>query len=94
MNLNFRRPNDTISFLDTSSSSSIVFNKPPTTLNSNMRMKETRYHFGGTTRAAKINYSHRLPALEKQINHSLPNTMDLDEDLPINPVCHIDQSQR
>lgn len=29
---------------------------------------------------------HRLPALEKSINHSLPNAMDLDEDLPMNPV--------
>ena len=29
---------------------------------------------------------HRLPALEKSVNHSLPSTMDLDEDLPMNPV--------
>lgn len=30
--------------------------------------------------------SHRLPALEKNIVHTLQNTMDLDEDLPMNPV--------
>lgn len=29
---------------------------------------------------------HRLPALEKSINHTLQNAMDLDEDLPMNPV--------
>lgn len=36
---------------------------------------------------------HRLPALEKSINHSLPSTMDLDEDLPMNPV-HESHHQR
>lgn len=60
--------------------------------NINPRVKETRYHFGSSSN--KINHSHRLPALEKQINHSLPNTMDLDEDLPMNPVCLVDQTQR
>lgn len=60
------------------------------------RLKETRYHFGGsnTTASNKINFSHRLPALEKTINHSLQNTMDLDEDLPINPVCIGSHNQR
>ena len=58
--------------------------------------KETKYHFGsgvgvGTTtlnRVNNYNYSYRLPSLDRQqINHhSLQNTMDLDEDLPVNPV--------
>jgi hypothetical protein len=49
--------------------------------------KETRYHFGGSsnTGANKVGYSHRLPALEKNVNHTINNTMDLDEDLPMNP---------
>lgn len=56
--------------------------------------RETKYHFGASTQN-KINFSHRLPALEKQINHSLQNTMDLDEDLPMNPVSEPDvQNQR
>jgi hypothetical protein len=53
--------------------------------------KETRYHFGGSSNGAsggggaKTNYIHRLPALEKNVNHTINNTMDLDEDLPMNP---------
>jgi hypothetical protein len=49
--------------------------------------KETRYHFGGSsnTGSNKIGYVHRLPALEKNVNHTINNTMDLDEDLPMNP---------
>lgn len=56
--------------------------------------KETRYHFGfaSTNGNNKVNYNQRLPALEKQINHSLPNAMDLDEDLPIsNEQCTYNQ---
>ena len=52
--------------------------------------KETRYHFGTSSTQNKINYSYRLPALEKQISHSIQNTMDLDEDLPMNPVSEPD----
>lgn len=44
--------------------------------------KETLYHFA-TTSTSKINHSQRLPSLENQINHSLQNAMDLDEDLPL-----------
>jgi hypothetical protein len=43
--------------------------------------KKSINHFG-----TKVNFSHRLPALEKQISHSIQNTMDLDEDLPMNTV--------
>lgn len=44
--------------------------------------KETRYHFGSNN-YTKVYCANRLPALEKQMNHSLQNTMDLDEDLPM-----------
>lgn len=44
-------------------------------------MKKSINHFGTMN---KINHNLRLPALEKNINHSLQNTMDLDEDLPMN----------
>jgi len=53
----------------------------------NSNNKHTRYHFGSSNRV------YRLPAIEKQINHTLHNTMDLDEDLPMNPV-NIDQDQK
>lgn len=46
--------------------------------------KETRYHFGGSSQTKKP-YNHKLPSLEKAINHTIQNTMDLDEDLPMNP---------
>lgn len=53
--------------------------------------KETRYHFASSTTTSgsmppskKLN-NHRLPALEKIITHTIQNTMDLDEDLPMNP---------
>jgi hypothetical protein len=55
--------------------------------------KETRYHFGNVSGGGgmsknQINFSHRLPALDnnKQNHHNINNTMDLDEDLPINPI--------
>jgi hypothetical protein len=38
--------------------------------------------------------NHRLPALEKIITHSIQNTMDLDEDLPMNPVNELVPNQR
>jgi len=38
--------------------------------------------------------NHRLPALEKIISHSIQNTMDLDEDLPMNPVNELVPNQR
>lgn len=38
---------------------------------------------GGQKGGVKV---HRLPALEKAMKHSLQTTMDLDEDLPMNPV--------
>jgi hypothetical protein len=63
--------------------------------NSNRKFKkETRYHFGTSSSQNKINLCYRLPALEKQISHSLQNTMDLDEDLPMNPVSENTQNQR
>ncbi len=43
-------------------------------------------HFSSVKSNAHKKCVHRLPALEKSINHSLQNTMDLDEDLPMNPV--------
>ena len=52
--------------------------------------KETRYHFGTSSNQNKINLCYRLPALEKQISHSIQNTMDLDEDLPMNPCSEPD----
>ena len=49
--------------------------------------KETRYHFGSNSSISnKINFGHRLPALEKNFNSTINNTMDLDEDLPMNPI--------
>lgn len=84
------RPNNGL-VMTSSTTSTILTN------NTASRTKPTRYHFGtssSNTMMNKINFSHRLPALEKNINHSLPNTMDLDEDLPINPVNRVDQNQR
>ena len=48
-------------------------------------------HFSSSVSGKK--FVHRLPALEKILNHSLQNTMDLDEDLPINPVNEASQRQ-
>jgi hypothetical protein len=71
--------------------------------NSNQKFKrETRYHFGTSNvnntshnnNNSKVNFSYRLPALEKQISHSLQNTMDLDEDLPMNPVSQPDTNNQ
>ena len=83
------RPNNGL-VMTSSTTSTILTN------NTASRTKPTRYHFGtsSSNTMMKINFSHRLPALEKNINHSLPNTMDLDEDLPINPVNRVDQNQR
>jgi len=59
--------------------------------NSNRKFKkETRYHFGTSSNQNKVNLCYRLPALEKQISHSIQSTMDLDEDLPMNPVSEPD----
>jgi hypothetical protein len=55
--------------------------------------KETRYHFASNATPNK-NLNYRLPALEKIINHSIQNTMDLDEDLPMNPVNEPIPNQR
>lgn len=46
-----------------------------------IRKNETRYHF-----VQKKTNVHRLPALEKNTKHNLHQAMDLDEDLPINPI--------
>lgn len=59
--------------------------------NSKQSRMETRYHFGNSSNHAgggfgsKKPFNHRLPSLEKTINHTIQNTMDLDEDLPMNP---------
>jgi len=43
-------------------------------------------HFSSIENKSNKKCVHRLPALEKSINHSYQNTMDLDEDLPLNIV--------
>ena len=60
-----------------------------TSFNAKQSRKETRYHFGSSNYASfgngKKAFNHRLPSLEKNINHTIQSTMDLDEDLPMNP---------
>lgn len=53
-----------------------------------LKKDTVRYHFGGGSMInSKVNYSsHRLPSLEKTLTHTIHNTMDLDEDLPMNPI--------
>lgn len=60
-------------------------------------VNKTRYHFASTASTTTTNHkklNHRLPALEKIITHSIQNTMDLDEDLPMNPVNEPVPNQR
>lgn len=84
-NLNTNNPANNLDLNDYNPvSANIIYHYPH-----NKYKKETRYHFGSSTQN-KINYSYRLPALEKQANHSIQNTMDLDEDLPMNPVSEPD----
>ena len=45
--------------------------------------KETRMNHFAQKQKAQI---HRLPALDKNLSYCLHETMDLDEDLPMNPV--------
>lgn len=50
----------------------------------NLNMETRLNHFASNPKPkAQI---HRLPALEKHLNHGLHQTMDLDEDLPLNPI--------